>query len=212
VRVHVTGAGRWRDLPTWPPRSTAQTLHLLPESALRDTPPPAGADATFTFDPATPTPTVGGPVLNGGGTVDDSTLAVRPDVFAFTGDPLTRDLEVLGAPEVVLGHSTDNPHADLFVRLSDVDEKGVSHNVTEAYRRLDPERGPEPIRLALRDTAHRFRAGHRLRLLVAGGSHPQFARNLGTGENPGTGAALKPATHTLHLDASSLTLPVVEAP
>ena len=45
--------------------------------------------------------------------------------------------------------------------------------------------------------AHRFVAGARLRLLVAGGSHPQFARNLGTGENPGTGVGLV-ARHTIH--------------
>ena len=41
------------------------------------------------------------------------------------------------------------------------------------------------------DTAHRFRAGSRIRLIVAGGSFPQYARNLGTGENPVTGATLR---------------------
>ena len=32
------------------------------------------------------------------------------------------------------------------------------------------------------DPAHRFRAGHRIRLQVSGGAHPRYARNLGTGE------------------------------
>ncbi|XVQ06915.1 CocE/NonD family hydrolase C-terminal non-catalytic domain-containing protein [Spirillospora sp. CA-255316] len=103
---------------------------------------------------------------------------------------------------------------DLFVRLSDVDGKGRSRNVTEAYVRLAPDREPGSIRLALRHTAHRFRAGHRVRLLIAGGSHPQFARNLGTGENPGTGSTLKPATHTIHHGdsaSSRLMLPVADA-
>ncbi|MFC5747943.1 CocE/NonD family hydrolase [Actinomadura rugatobispora] len=211
VRIHVTGAGQWRDLPAWPPPGTAQTLHLHHGGDLLASAPAGDAASTFTFDPADPTPTFGGPILAGGGMVDDGRLAARPDVLAFTSDPLEHDLEVLGGPEVELAHSTDNPHADLFVRLSEVDAKGRSRNVTEAYQRLAPDREPGPVRLALRHTAHRFRAGHRLRLLVAGGSHPQFARNLGTGENPGTGSTLKPATHTIrHGDGepSRLVLPV----
>ena len=39
-----------------------------------------------------------------------------------------------------------------------------------------------PSRIELDAIAHRFRAGSRIRVLVAGGSHPRFARNLGTGE------------------------------
>ncbi|KAA9160238.1 CocE/NonD family hydrolase [Amycolatopsis acidicola] len=207
VRIFVTGAREWRDLPAWPPEATDEILHLNPGGFLYGTAADAGT-AAFTFDPAVPTPTVGGPLLAGGGVVDDSELAARPDVLAFTGRALNFDLEVIGAPEVELVHSTDNPHADLFVRLSEVDDNGRSRNVTEAYVRLDPAREPGPVRLTLRPTAHRFRAGHRIRLLIAGASHPQFARNLGTDENPGTGAESKPATHTVHHVGSSLRLPV----
>ena len=63
----------------------------------------------------------------------------------------------------------------------------------------------------LRPTAHRFQAGNRVRLLLAGGSHPQFGRNLGTGENPGTGATVKPSRHTIAA-GSRLTLPENKAP
>src|SRR6185436_11107064 len=100
-----------------------------------------------------------------------------------------------------LDHSADNPHGDLFVRLSDVDLKGRSHNVTETYQRLEGG----PVRLRLRPAAHRFRAGHRVRLIIAGGSHPQFGRNLGTGENPALGTEMRPARHRI---AGSLRLPV----
>jgi hypothetical protein len=210
VRIHVTGAGEWRDLPAWPPPTTGLLLHLRPGGALSDAGPVAAGESEFVFDPADPTPTAGGPLFSGGGVTRDDTLAARADVLAFTGEPLAGDLEVIGEPEVSLAHTTDNPHADLFVRLSEVDAKGRSRNVTEGYVRLDPDRGPGPVTLTLRATAHRFRAGHRLRLLVAGGSHPQFARNLGTGENPGTGSALKPARHTIRPD-STLRLPVAVA-
>ncbi|MEV6347629.1 CocE/NonD family hydrolase [Actinoplanes sp. NPDC051851] len=197
VRVFVTGAGEWRDLPDWPPATTEREVRLH------------GDRWSFDFDPADPTPTVGGPLIAGGGVVDDSALASRNDVLAFTGEALTADLDVLGAPSVELAHSTDNPHADLFVRISDVDPKGVSRNVTEGYLRLDPERGEEPVHLTLLPAAHRFLAGHRVRVLIAGGCHPRFARNLGTGENPGTGTELRSARHTVRPGGAVLRIPVL---
>jgi uncharacterized protein len=209
--VFVTGARQWRDLAAWPPANVPQVLYLLPGGGLSETAPQAAAAASaFTFDPAHPTPTVGGPVLAGGGVVDDSSLAARADVLAFTSEPLERDLDTLGAPRVELTHASDNPNADVFVRVSEVAARGRSRNVTETYIRLDPSRGPGPVSLALRDMAHRFRAGNRVRLLIAGGSHTQYARNLGTGENPGTGSGLRLARHTIEhpgAGASRLILP-----
>jgi uncharacterized protein len=45
--------------------------------------------------------------------------------------------------------------------------------------------------------AHRFAAGTRLRLQVSGGSHPHWARNLGTGEDPATGRDMQPSHRTI---------------
>jgi putative CocE/NonD family hydrolase len=159
------------------------------------------AESSLRYDPVDPTPTVGGPMLSGGGYVDDGKLAARADVLAFDGPPLTEDLEVLGRVIVHLTDRIEHPDADLFVRLSDVDERGRSRNVTEGYRRL---RGDQVVELPLSDTAHRFRRGHRIRLLVAGGSFPQYARSLGTGENPATGATFVANRHTIvHADGAS---------
>src|SRR5207248_6680869 len=109
-----------------------------PGGGLTTAAPPADAPpSAFTFDPTDPTPTVGGPLISGGGVVDDRSLAARPDVLTFTSDPLPRDLEILGAPRVELAHSSDNPHADLFVRISEVDAAGHAPNITETYLRLD---------------------------------------------------------------------------
>jgi uncharacterized protein len=216
VRVFVTGADEWRELPEWPSSTAPHTLYLGPHRDLTPGPPEPDAPASsFLFDPTDPTPTVGGPLMALRDRVDDSELARRADVLSFTGAPLTEDLEIMGAPLVELVHASDNPHADLFVRLSEVDEEGISRRVTEGYLRLDPARAPGPVTLALRPAAHRFGAGRRVRLLVAGGSHPQFARNLGTSENPGTGIALHPARHTVrHGEGgiSSATLPAVADP
>jgi hypothetical protein len=205
VRVRVTGTGDWRESDAWPPPTTALILHLRPGGGLGE---PAEGVASFAFDPAAPTPALGGPILDDGGYVDDTALAARPDVLAFTGEPLPAFLEVHGAPVIELAHRTDNRYADLFVRVSEVDPRGRSRNVTEGYRRLDPDRDQnEPVRLALLPTAHRFAAGNRLRVLIAGGCYPQFTRNLGTSENPGTGTTLVPSRHTLTLGPSRLVLP-----
>jgi uncharacterized protein len=208
VRVEVTGTGAWRELDAWPPPTRNLALHLRPGGGLGEATP---GSAAFTFDPASPTPAIGGPLLDGGGYVDDSALATRADVLAFTGAPLSVATEVQGTPVVELAHHTDNPHADLFVRVSEVSAAGRSRNVTEGYRRLDPSRDQEaPVRLELLPTAHRFAAGSRIRVLIAGGCYPQFGRNLGTEENPGLGTKLVPSRHTLTLGPSRLLLPVAE--
>jgi uncharacterized protein len=56
--------------------------------------------------------------------------------------------------------------------------------------------------------AHRFRAGTRIRLVIAGGSHPHYGRNLGTGEPPLTAFAMKPCHHVIAHGTSCLHLPV----
>ncbi|WP_039889539.1 CocE/NonD family hydrolase [Mycobacterium xenopi] len=207
VRVFITGQG-WVNLPDWPPPTTERVLYLQPDGGLRATPPPPTATpASFRYDPADPTPTVGGRLLSpDGGYRDDASLARRADVLSFTGDPLTEDLCVHGNPVIELAHSSDNPHVDVFVRISEVDARARSRNVSDGYRRLTG--GAGAVHLEMDAIAHRFRAGSRIRVLVAGGCHPRFARNLGTGEPPVSGTELKPATHVVRFGASRLVLPL----
>jgi predicted acyl esterase len=99
---------------------------------------------------------------------------------------------------------TTNPHADLFVRLCDVDKRGHSRNVTERFVRLDAEE----IVLDLGACAHRFTAGHRLRLQISGGAHPRFVRDPGTGEDPVTATSLKATRYSIRCDRSAVRLPI----
>jgi uncharacterized protein len=209
VRVYVTGQG-WRNLPEWPPATAERALYLRPGGHLGETAPTdltGLAPATFRYDPADPTPTTGGPLLSPvGGYRDDSRLALRDDVLAFSSLTLTQDLYVYGSPVVELTHSSDNPHVDLFVRVSEVDAKGRSKNVSEGYRRLGA--ATDTVSVELDAMAHRFRAGSRIRLLIAGSWFPRYARNLGTEEPMLTGRQSKPATHAVHYGRSRLLLPV----
>ncbi|CRH15530.1 hydrolase [Mycobacterium tuberculosis] len=92
------------------------------------------------------------------------------------------------------------------VRVSEVDAKGRSRNVSDGYRRLGD--APELVRVELDAIAHRFRADSRIRVLIAGSWFPRYARNLGTPEPILTGRQLKPATHAVHFGRSRLLLPV----
>ncbi|KAH8899775.1 CocE/NonD hydrolase [Thozetella sp. PMI_491] len=212
VRVFVTGAEKWRDLPSWPPATTPRRFYLYPNKELcQDEPTGSRSSSSFTFDPLAPTPTVGGPLLSGGGRVDDGALASRPDVLAFTTTLLADALEIAGAPSVELHHSSDNPHVDVFVRLSAVDSKGRSTNIAEGFRRLQPEEPPGLLHLTMSQCAHRFEKGTRIRLLVAGGTFPLYSRNLGTDENTATAATGRPSQHTISFGEgalSALVLPV----
>ena len=209
VRVFVTGAGQWRDLADWPPATGEQALYPQPGGRLAGQAAPAGADpVAFSYDPDDPTPTIGGRALVPPcGYADDRALTQRPDVLAFTGPPLPEPLEVFGAPVAEIAHVTDRP-ADLFVRISEVDRQGRSQNVSDGFVRLDPDHRDGIVRLELDPVAHRFAAGNRIRLLVAGGSFPRWERNLGTGQPAGTSAATAIARHRVDLTRSSVRLPV----
>ncbi|MCO7218706.1 CocE/NonD family hydrolase [Klenkia sp. PcliD-1-E] len=221
VHVHVTGAGEWRWMPDWPPATEQRTVFLAGGGRLSDTAPGEDAPpATFVADPAEPTPSVGGRLLDNrsGGYADDTALAGRDDVAAWFSEPLPADLEVLGRPVLELHHGSDVGHVDVAVRLSRVDRRGRSRNVSDGYLRLVPgDPGTDPaggtLRLELDAVAHRFPAGSRLRLVVAGSSHPHWARNTGTGEPPETAVRTVRSTRTVSVagGASRLLLPVSPA-
>lgn len=164
VRFHVTGADEWWWVPSWPPHA------------------PRG-HSRFTSIPTANSPKrrplFGGPLLLGGGSVDDAVLATRADVLAFSTPPLAHDVEVLGKPHVKLTHSSDNPHDDVFVRLCEVGGKGVSRNLTLVCQRLDPGRAPHgptvKVDLDWADCAHHFKKGTSIRLACCWGRLPTLS-------------------------------------
>lgn len=223
VRAWTSGSSQWRELPDWPPTdATPATWYLQPRGQLADAAPDSAAIATsFRYDPADPTPSVGGRIMSitGAGSRDNTALERRADVLTFSTAPLTEPVEVAGVPVVRLYLSSDNGHCDIFARLCDVDQRGVSRNLTDQIVRLTPDRltpgKAAEVSLRLTDVSHVFAAGHRIRLQISGGAHPRFARNLGTGEDPATSTRLEPTTlHVLHNSdhPSGLSLPVLPSP
>jgi uncharacterized protein len=201
VRLYVTGADQWRDHPAWPVPGT------------RTTPP-----SRFRYDPADPTPNLGGPRIQGRRQVPQQALEARRDVLVFTGPVLQRPLEVIGPVQATVHLRSRVDRAQVFVRLCDVDATGRSWHVCDGIQRVDGacwpagEDGARRVQVRLFPTAHRFAAGHRLRVLVAGGAHPRFVRSFGTDIAFGTATQGRPADHELLHDPSHPTrieLPVV---
>jgi putative CocE/NonD family hydrolase len=185
VRYWVGGAREWRETATWPPAGQPpRRWYLGLDGTLGSKEPPDGTPATFRYDPADPTPSVGGAILAlNAGVRDNRAVEQRPDVLVFSSEPLDEPVEVIGDVTAELHVTRDNPNADLFVRLCDVDPRGRSRNVCDGIVRLtgtDPLSGT--VRVSLIGAAHRFSRGHRLRVQVAGGAHPRFARNPGNGQ------------------------------
>ena len=215
VQVEVMGGGGWRDLDQWPPPATVQRWHLQPGGALSPALPPPSDPDRYRYDPADPTPAVGGSALStNSGPKDNRALERRPDVLTFTSAPMNADLEITGPVSADLHVSSSLAHTDFFARLCDVDPRGHSVNITDGLLRLGPG-DPARIRVGLWPTAHRFRAGHRIRLQVSSGAHPRYARNPGTGEPLATATAMQAAEQTVHHDPQpppAVLLPVVNTP
>ena len=200
VRVRVEHDD-WRGYDDWPPRpGTAVSWYLhgngrfTPAAAQPSTP------DSFRYDPANPTPSVGGPVLlsNVSKPRDNRGLEARPDVLVYTGDPLPADLDLVGPVNATIHVHASSPHLDVFVRLCDVAPDGESRNVCDGLERVTPGRYPVgadgvmAVEVELWPAGHRFRAGHRLRVQVSGGAHPRYARNPGTGQPLGQATELRP--------------------
>jgi putative CocE/NonD family hydrolase len=205
VRVLVTGertGGGWRELPSWPPPGTTERrLWLADRGELWQLEPaaePVRGDH-YRYDPADPTPSLGGPVLLAREPViDNRPLEARPDVLTYTTTALPETLEAIGPVRVELWLRADSPYFDMFARVCDVDDAGASRNVCDALARVTPGQfdpsadGTRRVSFDLWPIGHRVAAGHRIRLQVSSGAHPRYARNPGTGEDLATGTTLQP--------------------
>jgi len=214
VRLFVMGEEAWRDFGSWPPPGyAAQRFHLQPGGGLSGEPPPGGwPPDRYRYDPADPTPAAGGVRLSGtAGRVDNSALEARDDVRTYTTDRLDRDVEVIGEVSAEIWFRSSLPYADVFVRLCDVGPRGRSRNVCDGLVSLSGADEVACATVRLWPTAHRFKAGHRIRVQVSSGAFPRYARNPGTGEARATATVLRPAGQEVYHDRahpSAIILPV----
>ncbi|MET7475643.1 CocE/NonD family hydrolase [Streptomyces sp. NPDC005648] len=215
VRLYVMGEERWRDFPSWPPPGYApRRLYLQPDGALSAEAPPESAPDGYRYDPADPTPAVGGVRMAVGvksGRVDNTELEARADVLTYTTAVLETDVEVIGEVSAEIFFRSELPYADVFVRLCDVDAEGRSTNVCDGLTGLTDADGITAAQVRLWATAYLFRRGHRIRVQVSSGAFPRFNRNPGTGEPRATATTLRAADQRVFHDPthpSAITLPL----
>jgi hypothetical protein len=221
VRLYVMGENKWRDFADWPPPARSERWHLQPGGALAPSISPTSEPDRYRYDPADPTPAVGGNSLGARkhmGPKDNRSLEARPDVRVYTSAALEQDMEVIGPVTAELYVRSSLEHTDFFARLCVVEASGRSINLCDGILRLTPGNiPPEPdgslhICIEVWPTAYHFRKGQRLRVQVSSGAHPRFVRNLGSGEPLATGTKLCVADQTVYHDPehpSALLLPVL---
>jgi putative CocE/NonD family hydrolase len=235
VRIFVMGANVWRDEEAWPLARAADTpWYLRAGGVLAPAAPEEEAPDAYTYDPADPAPTLGGPTSlpdrflgTNSGPLDQGEVEKRDDVLVYTSEPLDADYEVTGPLTAVIWAATSARDTDFVVKLTDVSPDSGSRILAEGVIRArfrdgyDRERLIEAgevldYRVDLVATSNTFLAGHRIRVIVTSSSFPRFDRNPNTGRPLGEDGPedLVTAQQTIFHDSarpSHIVLPVVPA-
>jgi len=238
VKIFVMGINQWREEDAWPlarARSTKYFLHSQGtanssrgDGSLSTSVPSSEPSDKFTYDPAKPVPTDGGPLCCDArhlpaGPRDQRSVEDRDDVLVYSTPPLDHGLEVTGPVRLDFFASSSAVDTDFTAKLVDVAPDGTAINLTEGilrakYRDSQATATPiipgkvYPLTIDLWATSNVFQAGHRIRLEISGSNFPRFDRNLNTGESGANSAKWTTATNTILHDAahpSALSLPVV---
>ena len=238
VRIFVMGKNVWRDEDDWPLARAKTTKYFLHSAGKANSAagdgylslesPVAESKDSYLYDPASPVPTIGGPLCCDSahlapGPRDQRPVEQRKDVLVYTTPVFTKETEVTGPVSLDLFASTSAKDTDFTAKLVDVWPDGFAQNLTEGILRVRYRDSREKAELAkpgeiyhltvdLWATSNVFLPGHRLRLEVSSSNFPRFARNLNTGEDAATGTQMTTATNTIYHDkehASGLILPIV---
>ncbi len=199
VRYWQMGENCWNEVGAWPPAGTETSWYLSSEGGeaasrnegelVLQAPQQQDAD-TFDYDPADPTPTVGGkilmPFIQLAGVYDQTSVEQRSDVACYTSPILTEPVAVSGPVKCVLWVSSSALETDFTAKLLDVEPDGIAANLADGIIRLSrafPDGPLEPdtvreVEIDLWDLGHTFLPGHQIRLEVASANFPRFDRNL----------------------------------
>jgi putative CocE/NonD family hydrolase len=206
VHIFVMGHNVWRAEAEWPLPDTEYTGFYLDSGGHAATRSGDGllcpelpqhylADR-YTYDPADPTPTLGGRLLTMSrdecGPRDQSSVEDRLDVLCYTAPPLEAPLEVTGQVSLIIYATSSAVDTDFTGKLVDVHPDGRATYLTDGILRsryrnslassemLDPGTVYK-LHLDLAVTSNVFLAGHCIRLEVSSSNYPRFDRNSNTG-------------------------------
>ena len=185
------GPDRWLHSPAWPPpESRPIAWTLLPgephgDGTLSIRGQRARASARIVHDPGDPVPSQIHPYFPLVDPPDEQDVHRRSDVCSFCTDPASEDLDLVGPIHLRLSLAASGPSAHLIATLCDVRPDGGTQRILDTAV-LVRRPWPQTVSLTIGETAYRIRAGHRLRLVLAGSAFPRYVLHPGTDEDPWT--------------------------
>ncbi len=192
IRLFVMGENTWRDENEWPLARTRYTpVYLSGSSAnsaegngiLTCNAPVADSVNKFTYDPKSPVPTRGGPMLGPrAGIKKQNDIEQRNDVLVYTSPELRRSIEITGPLSVELFVTTYARNTDFTAKLIDVHPDGAAYNISDGIIRRNYVIGATtPIQISMWPTSTVVPKGHRLRVEISSSNFPHYDRNPNTG-------------------------------
>jgi uncharacterized protein len=199
-----TGANRWVQYESWPPKNGIQEtkLYFRADGGLSFDAPQGAPDEhdQYVSDPSKPVPFVPRPITRNGWPewqlYDQRFVDGRPDVLTYETEVLKQDVTISGEPIIHLFGATTGSDSDWVVKLIDVypeqtqpENMGgfefmLAEEVFRARYRNSFEK-PEPVvpgqitpySFSLRSRDHTFKAGHRIMVQVQSSWFPLIDRN-----------------------------------
>ncbi len=198
VMYYQMGDDQWLEDTQWPVSYTTNTNYYLHSDGNLKTTQSTSDSLTFSYNPNSPSPTVGGATLstslNQGPYNQVPAVESRFDLLTFETPTLTQDLKVKGKIGVNFFISSDKKDTDVAIRVTDVYPDGRSMLLIDGIQRMRFRNGYRvtdtafmvpgtvyPVSVELPNTAITFKTGHKLRIVVTSSNYPMYNRNMNNG-------------------------------
>ena len=232
INYFTMGARTWHQTAVWPPIGTAkQALYFGDRSSLISAPSETASDRyAVDFTAATGKPTRWATQMGGGDVIYPDRRDADKKLFSYTSAPFPAATTITGTPIVTAYLSTTAHDGIVIAYLEDIGPDGRVTYVTEGVLRLTNRKETDAnlpyvtlgvnrsfrrtdalpiipgevmeVRVPLYATSTQIKAGHRLRIALAGAADGQFDRTPKMG----------PVTWTIYRDVkrpSGVELPLV---
>jgi hypothetical protein len=221
-QIFVMGENRWRNEKEWPLARARYTNYYIQsggransvngDGVLTQEQPKGAESDRYSYDPADPTPTMGGNVCCSNvpsGPWDQRSVERRDDVLVYTTQPVTKTTEITGPVKMELYAASSAKDTDFTAKLVDVRPDGYAQNIQSGIVRarfrdgagktgqlIDPGK-VYAYTIDMWATSYALLPGHRLRLEVSSSDFPRFDRNLNSGGDPNTDTHMTVARQTI---------------
>ncbi len=233
ILYYRNGADRWTKSASWPPASQRHNLQLTKLDkasncagvlAMEGEATVERSVAKFTYDPASPAPTVGGAYMLNASVSPPAVASQgdaackRPDILSFVSASSLTSRRIAGSINVKLDVSSNAEDTAFFVRVSEIFEDGRILNIRDDILALSAREGDRVETEYAPDTGVALNfpmvpidwtlmAGSRIRLDISSSNAPAFAPHFNLAGLWSAKAGPVVATQTVY--GGSVSLPLV---